>query len=203
MCQERTYNAAFYTSAVLPFFIVLLVKEGLKVILFLICLLNERTRRSTAIQYFQRNVLVLPLTAVFGFKFFLEYFVNAEADSARLLVMDVLLEDAPQLVINVMFMMLIQSTGSAINQVSLFFTLAMTLSALGNLAWRLVTLVRATKRDFGGGKGGGDGMEEDKDTSGGVIVLEEGVAARLERRVNEHANQLQELRRRVTKLEEK
>ena len=46
-------------------------------------------------------------------------------------------------------------------------------------------------------------MEEDKDTSGGVIVLEEGVAARLERRVNEHANQLQELRRRVTKLEEK
>jgi len=63
--------------------------------------------------------------------------------------MDVLLEDAPQLVINVMFMMLIQSTGSVINQVSLFFTLAMTLSALGNLAWRLVTLVRAAKRDFG------------------------------------------------------
>ena len=117
--------------------------------------------------------------------------------------MDVLLEDAPQLVINVMFMMLIQSTGSVINQVSLFFTLAMTLSALGNLAWRLVTLVRATKRDFGGGKGGGDGMEDEKDTSGGVIVLEEGVAARLERRVNEHANQLQELHREFPELRQR
>ena len=79
------------------------------------------------------------------------------SDFFHVVGMDVLLEDAPQLVINVMFMMLIQSTGSAINQVSLFFTLAMTLSALGNLAWRLVTLVRATKRDFGGGKGGGMG----------------------------------------------
>ena len=154
-------NATFYNGAVLPFFILLVAKEGLKVIYFLVYLLNEKSRRfyilniakrrSASIQYVKRNVMVLPLIGVFGFDFFRDFFLDDDIDSARSLILDVLLENVPQLIINLIFMVRIRSTGSVINQVSLFFTLSML----------LVALVRGIKRGGGASNKIREGDEKD------------------------------------------
>ena len=157
-CTPRNDNAIFYYGAVLPLFILVIVKEGLKVIFFLAFVIKDRKSQSSAVEYFQRNVMLLPLTAILGLDYFRAFFLKSGADDVRLMVIDVLLEDAPQLTINVIFMFLIQSTGTAVNQISLFVTIAMTLLVLGNVAWRILVMVGDTKRDFGWGARG-NGIE--------------------------------------------
>ena len=115
-----------------------MAKEIFKTFMFFLLLSFKQTRSASYLKWFSKHPLSL-FFMIFGPKQFVQEIYLIEDSGIREHVLDIFLEDGPQMYITIAWMALSNSTGQTINIVSLFFTMG---AFLYTLALMIETFVK-------------------------------------------------------------
>lgn len=135
-----------------PFLTVLvlvLLKEAVKAIVFVMGLMNSSTRNSPKMQYVARNVLAFPILLMCGGRRVYDLYYSPQSyEPVKLLVVDTLFEDLPQLYVQVQYMVLLGVAPGLITWVSFLLTSVAVLYACYSLAMKVLHVAMDARKNI-------------------------------------------------------